>query len=95
MLNWRFAIYNKLDRMNLHAAFEAVSDEASFLRFVAALVADRRDNPAAWGSDSIEALLESGLAWAQATNLGATQGLGDASAWKRAAAFLYAGSVYE
>jgi hypothetical protein len=81
--------------MNLHAQFEAVSDEASFLSFVTALLADRRENAASWSNDSIEGFLESGIAWAHATELGATQGLGEASAWRKAAAFLYAGSVYE
>jgi hypothetical protein len=63
---------------------ECVSDEKSFLRFVEALIADRKssaraqkENPASpWGSDaggwentSIESFLEAATAWAKKSRL--------------------------
>jgi hypothetical protein len=80
---------------NLDAALEAVSDELSFLAFARALVEDRRRNERSWENESIEQFLDSAVAWGEATNLGASQGLAEASPWKRVAVFLYCGKIYE
>ena len=92
--------------MELHEQLELVADEASFLAFVMALADDRRRANKAgragleggeddWENDSIEGFLESAHAWAESTNVGATQGLQNSSPWKRFAVFLYCGKIYE
>ncbi len=81
--------------MELHELLETVNSQGTFLAFVAALADDRRRNAAAWESDSIEEFLEAALAWAEDSAMGASQGLADASPWKRAAVFLYCGKMYE
>jgi len=81
--------------MELHELLEGVHDEASFLAFVRALLSDLRINAASWESGSLEQFLESSLAWAESTNLGATQGLASSSPWRRAATYLYCGKIYE
>jgi len=78
-----------------HELLDAVEDEASFLVFIAGLIRDRRANNAEWQNETIEQFLEAGLAWAESTGLGATQGLENASPWKRAAVLLYCGKMYE
>jgi hypothetical protein len=87
-----------------------VSDEKSFLRFVEALIADRRsaanaekENPVGpwradaggWENTSIESFLAAAAAWATDSDFGLEQGLVESNAWKRFAAFLYAGKIYE
>jgi hypothetical protein len=90
----------------LHELAEAVTDEASFLRFVSALRADReaadrghRDpsgiDALGWQNDTIEAFLEAALAWAEDSDFGRRVQLVDVSPWKRFAAFLYCGKIYE
>jgi hypothetical protein len=94
----------------LHVLLEAVSDEASFLQFARRLEKDRRDSireealhpsspygPDArgWENISIEAFLESAIAWAEDSEFGRTQGLASASPWRLMANFLYAGKFYE
>lgn len=89
---------------------DEVSDERSFLAFVEALKKDREADvraqgttpvdacgrgPGGWENHTIEDFLDAALSWAEATNLGATQGLEMASPWKRAAVFLYCGKIYE
>jgi hypothetical protein len=105
---------DKLARMSsteqLSQLREGVSDEKSFLRFVAALIADRKssaraqkENPASpWGPDaggwkntSIESFLEAATAWATDSDFGLKQGLAENNAWKRFAVFLNAGKIYE
>lgn len=90
--------------MQLHEKLEAVTDAASFLCFVQALIEDRKNSNGVdvtgrsdngWESHSIEDFLEAALAWAEATEVGATQGLSDSSLWKRFATFLYCGKIYE
>ena len=81
--------------MELHDQLNGVKDEATFLAFVSALAADRRKKPEAWENDSVETFLEAAVAWAEDTGMGATQGLSEASPWKRAAVFLYCGKIYE
>ena len=94
---------------NLDDLLDAVSDRQSFLTFVKALVADReaevateRANPSApygpgargWESGSIEAYLESAVAWTEAW-IGREGELPEAPSWKSFARFLYAGKYYE
>jgi hypothetical protein len=92
--------------MQLHDRLELVTDESTFLAFVEALADDRRSgrdgtvdkfgrNENGWENHSIEDFLEAGLAWAQSSDFGATQDLASASPWKKFAAFLYCGKIYE
>jgi hypothetical protein len=81
--------------MELDRLLDAVIDEASFLAFVDALRADLRTDSASWVNGSIEEFLEAALAWGETTKIGASQGLADASPWRRCAAFLYCGKMYE
>lgn len=86
---------------------DSVHDEASFLVFVAELLEDRRlasatgtsgfmGAPRGWQNDSLEEFLGGALAWAETTDFGRTQKLsGDESVWRRVAAFLYCGKIYE
>jgi hypothetical protein len=81
--------------MELHELLETVTDEASFVAFARALLNDLRTNGQSWENGSIEHFLDAGASWAEATNVGASQGLAQASAWRRAATFLYCGKIYE
>ena len=96
--------------MELHALVEAVMDEKSFLEFVDALRKDRelaavaeKASPSGifgpsqrgWENITIESFLEAAHAWAEDTEFGATQGLREASPWKKFAVFLYCGKIYE
>ena len=81
--------------MEPHELLETVVDESSFLAFVQALLADRRTNAASWENGTIEDFLEGALAWAESTQLGASQGLAGASPWRRLATLLYCGKIYE
>ncbi|WP_148715913.1 hypothetical protein [Chitinolyticbacter meiyuanensis] len=83
----------------LYDQLQAVTDEASFLAFVAALHADRlvqeQGENTGWQAQGIAAFLEAALTWGETTQLGRTQGLRDASPWKRCAMLLYSGKVYD
>ncbi|MFQ3244575.1 MAG: hypothetical protein ACI9SP_001206 [Arenicella sp.] len=92
--------------IELHELVENVNDEKSFLIFVQALIKDKSlENPNSvglcgrgsrgWENQSIETFLEASHAWAESTNLGLTQGMSKDSPWKRFAAFLYCGKIYE
>lgn len=96
--------------MELYEQLECVTDQESFLVFVNALAQDRvsaaraetQDPSPPYGADaggwentSIEAFLDAAVAWAEASNFGATQGLATASLWRRFAVFLYCGKIYE
>ena len=96
--------------MDLHELMEAVSDEKSFLMFVDALRKDRELAAAAekaspsgpfgpaqggWENITIESFLEAACAWAADSEFGARQDLKEASPWKKFAAFLYCGKIYE
>lgn len=95
---------------DLHDLLDRVQDEASFLAFVQALRLDRAQEdeeervsttspyaPGAngWANQTIDAFLGAASAWAEATDVGLTQGLDPANPWKRFAAFLYSGKIYE
>lgn len=95
---------------DLVALLDTVSDEQSFLKFVAALISDRvraveaeKKNPSSpfgpdaggWENTSIEQFLESAVAWAKDLNFGLEQGLSASNPWRRFAGFLFAGKIYE
>jgi hypothetical protein len=94
----------------LHEKLERVIDLESFLDFVRALAADRQDevakervNPSnrygpganGWENTTIEDFLSAAASWAEATNMGETQGPPADPTWKNFAAFLYCGKIYE
>jgi hypothetical protein len=96
--------------MELHEQIEFVQDEASFLKFVEALRSDREREvstqeqspidgfgrgPCGWENHTIEDFLEGAHAWAVDSDFGLSQGLADANPWKKFAAFLYCGKIYE
>lgn len=81
--------------MQLNEQLEAVTDEPTFLEFVRALTADRRDNAQTWGSGSIEDFLDASSSWAEDSEFGSRQGLSTAPPWKKFAVFLYCGKIYE
>lgn len=85
---------------------DTVDDETSFLAFARVLEEDRRlaakhdssgcDAPRGWQNATIEQFIEAALAWADDSEFGRRQRVGDAaSPWRRFAAFLHAGKVYE
>ena len=96
--------------MQLNEALEAVVDATSFLAFARLLAQDRIHEVAkapslppdvvgrganGWESHTIEAFLQASVAWAEATDVGLTQGLSTENPWKRFATFLYCGKIYE
>ena len=76
---------------------DLVSDEASFLRYVRGLYQERTKNPMApgWSTETVSDFLEAALAWAEETDFGRTQGLQTASPWKKAAVFVYLGTIHD
>ena len=96
--------------MRLHDTLDSVSDAQSFLVFARQLALDRvqatsleAENPSnphgpdagGWENTTIERFLEAAIAWAEATDLGLTQGMPADNQWKRFATFLYCGKIYE
>lgn len=96
--------------MELHEALDSVTDAASFMRFARLLAADRADEvqkeasgpsnafapgPNGWENGTIEAFLGAAISWAEATDIGLSQGLTSDNPWKRFAVFLYCGKIYE
>jgi hypothetical protein len=96
--------------MRLAELLETVNDSRSFLSFARELVADREDQvkkeraspsspygPGAngWENGTIEAFLESAIAWAEASDFGQLQGLSPDNPWRQFAVFLYCGKIYE
>ena len=94
----------------LHDLLAVVNSERSLLDFVEALVRDRQNaviaekqNPTSpysadaggWENTSIEDFLEAAAAWAESTNFGLSQGHQPDNPWRRFAAFLYCGKIYE
>jgi hypothetical protein len=96
--------------MHPAASPDSVTDLPTFLEFVRHLTAERvaavraeqarASHPAGpdaggWENTSIEAFLEAATSWAEATNMGLTQGLSPDNPWKQFAVFLYCGKIYE
>ena len=94
---------------DLDEMLEAVVDRDSFLAFVKALVADRRDgvakekeNPSSpwvagangWEHGTIERYLDAAVAWMEDSR-GTAWELPSEPLWKSFAAFLYHGKSYE
>ena len=94
----------------LEALLERVEDKFSFYAFVEALARDRRQSvleearspsnayaadAQGWENTTVETFLEAALAWAEASDMGAAQGLPDGPSWKVFAIFLYCGKIYE
>jgi hypothetical protein len=96
--------------MRLHDTLDSVSDAQSFLVFARQLALDRAEattlevgipsdprgpDAGGWENTTIEGFLEAAIAWAEATDLGLTQGIPVDNQWKRFATFLYCGKIYE
>ena len=92
--------------MELHELLERVDGPESFLEFVRRLHADRlaevgKQTDAfgrganGWENHTIEDFLEAAVRWGEDSDMGASQGIGNASVWKKCATFLYCGKIYE
>jgi hypothetical protein len=89
----------------LSDSLESVKDESSFLRFVELLHQDRLQADSTsltadgfqgeWANQTIEALLEAALAWANDSDFGARPGPKPSNPWQQFALFLWAGRGYE
>ena len=77
--------------INLRSLFDQVDDEESFLKFARSLL----EGDLSRQEESFSDALEAAIAWAESSNFGSSEGLGPASPWKKAAAFLLAGTVLE
>jgi hypothetical protein len=97
--------------MNLEDILDTVNSRETFLAFVRALAADKRDEtnkeretpsnpwgPGAngWEHDSVEDYLEAALTWGESTSAEYnTRSLPEEPSWKAFAEFLYCGKIYE
>ncbi|MBA8885946.1 hypothetical protein FHW12_000137 [Dokdonella fugitiva] len=94
-----------IGKVSNSANLDSVSDASSFVRFVEALVADRRlaDSLAPtvdgfageWANQSIADFLEAACAWANDSAFGEQQSLQRENPWRQFAVFLWAGRIYE
>ena len=80
--------------MDVKTLQKQVEDRESFFAFVQALIIDCEATHN-WENTTIEAFLESALAWAKDSNMGVTQGLPEDPTWRTFAIFLYNGKIYE
>lgn len=91
--------------LELHTMLEHVKDRASFLAFIDALIADRRNsaaqervNPSSpyspdaggWENSTIESFFGAALAWASDIDQ-----MPEEPSWQAFATFLYLGKTYE
>ena len=98
------------DRKGVFESLERVTDEATFLVFLATLADDRLDEverekvapSSPWGSGAngwengtIEAFLERASEWGRASSNGLRFYSKPANPWRRCADILYAGKIYE
>ena len=92
--------------MDAYDQLERVDGPESFLKFVQLLIEDREREIGkpidlcgrganGWENHTIEDFLEAAAAWAKDSDFGARQGMSDESPWKRFAAFLWCGKIYE
>jgi hypothetical protein len=94
-----------MESTQLFETLEAVTDEASFVRFVELLAADRQlaDSLAltpdgfqgAWANQTIFDFLRAGAAWAKDADFGEQPGPKPTNKWQLFASFLWAGRGYE
>lgn len=108
-LRHRLSIFSKpFPSMTNDAVFdalEATNDEATFLRFVQALLVERRESESMpqtadgfqgeWANQSISQFLGAAHAWALSSGFGTRQGPKSGTPWRLFADFLYAGRGYE
>lgn len=95
--------------MGLHELLDRVTDQATFLAYVRALIEDREDEVKkererssspygsganGWQNGTIEAFLDAALRWAE-DSLESEEGLPQQPSWKAFADFLYCGKIYE
>ncbi len=95
--------------MELEDYLDKVIDQVSFLEFVKALQADKKnedikekEKPASpyssghngWENNTISSYLEASIAWAEDSNFGEAQAETE-NTWKKLAMFLYSGKAYE
>lgn len=86
-------------------ALEATVDEASFLKFVDALLSERlrvdelplvlEGFQGEWANNSVSGFLSAAKAWAEDSDFGARPGPKSPNPWRLFADFLYAGRGYE
>ncbi len=91
-------------------ALERVVDERTFIEFLRALAADRKDetakereqpsspygpSPNGWENGTIENFLHAASAWATASINGLPSLPRSTNPWRRCAEILYAGKIYE
>jgi hypothetical protein len=96
--------------IDLYALADSVSDEKSFLQFLAALAADweeeqtlEKSTPSSpyssgaldWENGSIGAMLDAAAAWGTSTVHGAPRYEKPENPWHRAAHIIHAGKFYE
>ena len=97
--------------MGVQEKLASVTDEASFLEFVRALLADRLHaergearkksssfgfGASDWENTTISSFLGAAIAWAEDSSFGSTQGLSPVrNPWHAFAVFLYCGKIYE
>jgi hypothetical protein len=89
----------------LFTTLKSVNDEASFMNFARALLADRKAADGAsitpdgfqgeWANNSIAAFIEGAVAWAEDSDFGVRPGPKASNPWASFAAFLWAGRGYE
>lgn len=94
-----------MNEETLFSSLDFVVDEASFIFFVEALVAERRTVEALsetsdgfrgeWANQSIAQFLEAAAIWAKDSQFGQRLGPKSANPWKLFAMFLQAGRSYE
>ena len=102
---WEFILKESLEKDECDL-LEEVNDQLSFLRFVQAMIINRKECEVKtenevgfvcdWANNSIFDFLDSASAWAESSNFGISQEPEiEGNPWKQFATFLYCGKVYE
>jgi hypothetical protein len=96
--------------LELTDTLRSVNDAQTFLRFVQALIDDRKNEvqkattqssspygpgPNGWENGTIETFLEAAMAWAKDSGFAEAQTIADKNPWREFAQFLYMGKIYE
>ena len=80
---------------NLDNLLDAVSDERTFVNFIAALGADFvAEKALEWENSTVDTVFESAIAWANDTRDNIVD-LANQNPWRRCAHIIYAGKFYE